>query len=412
MNYISFNRNSIYVLNNVKDKIIITNDKGQWIKMSKEVYNIFCEAELMKYTINDILTLCSEPEDKVFLKKLYDDLTDLDILKSKDAVSNDFIKVGIEITNKCNLQCKHCCFSAKSISDNDDSDLSTADFLVVIDNIISLEHVTAIQLSGGEPMTRKDFFYILSYLREKFNGTIILSTNGTLINNNNVKMITDMVDVVDMSIDGVNEESCSQIRGIGVFQKVINSIELLKKNGFENIDLSMIFSEKNEHMKTHFRGLCSNLEVNPIERIFSPVGRGIENVDLFKINKNEYYIPEEYGHEDISKITSRACGAAKNQFFIKNNANVYPCPSFVKEESKLGNLLEVKLDSIYRNKKIDIIKLLEEHKLYKKNSCNICDFESFCWTCPGEVFEINSMALFKDRCDKNKKILEKYLQGV
>ena len=68
MNYISFNRNSIYVLNNVKDKIIITNDKGQWIKMSKEVYNIFCEAELMKYTINDILTLCSEPEDKVFLK--------------------------------------------------------------------------------------------------------------------------------------------------------------------------------------------------------------------------------------------------------------------------------------------------------------------------------------------------------
>ncbi len=49
-----------------------------------------------------------------------------------------------------------------------------------------------IMLSGGEPMVRSDFFEILTYLKSIYKGNIIVSTNATLINKNNVELLIKM----------------------------------------------------------------------------------------------------------------------------------------------------------------------------------------------------------------------------
>ena len=51
-----------------------------------------------------------------------------------------------------------------------------------------------IMLSGGEPLLRRDFIELATYLRKCYNGKIIISTNGILINCNNVK---DLIQVAD-----------------------------------------------------------------------------------------------------------------------------------------------------------------------------------------------------------------------
>lgn len=56
-----------------------------------------------------------------------------------------------------------------------------------------------------------------------------MSINGTLINEENVKKIINSVNQIDISIDGVDEDSCKVVRGPHVFEKIMNSIKLLKK---------------------------------------------------------------------------------------------------------------------------------------------------------------------------------------
>jgi len=58
---------------------------------------------------------------------------------------------------------------------------------------------------------------------------LTLSTNGTLINSDNVVSIGKYIDQVDISMDGFNEETVALVRGKGVFSKIMNSISLLQK---------------------------------------------------------------------------------------------------------------------------------------------------------------------------------------
>ena len=49
-------------------------------------------------------------------------------------------------------------------------------------------------------------------------------TNGTLFNSQNITPIIEKVNNIDISLDGADEESCSVIRGKGVFDRVVNNI--------------------------------------------------------------------------------------------------------------------------------------------------------------------------------------------
>lgn len=91
-----------------------------------------------------------------------------------------------------------------------------------------------ITITGGEPLLRNDLLEHLKFLREAFEGIIILATNGTLIHKGNVSDIIQYIDRIDISVDGVDEESSRKIRGRGVFAKVLKSVELLKLNGFDS----------------------------------------------------------------------------------------------------------------------------------------------------------------------------------
>ena len=115
-------------------------------------------------------------------------------------------------------------------------------------------------------MLRKDFFEILKYLKSKYDGKVSISTNGTFINNKNVDQLSKHTDQIDISVDGVDEETCSLVRGSGVFNKVIESVNLLKSRGFNNISLSMAFGDRNAHLESQFIELNECLGTIPIVR--------------------------------------------------------------------------------------------------------------------------------------------------
>lgn len=408
MNY-KFSKNSSVLLNG-SQVILGNNVTGDWIKMSKQVYDILKLGHNKNLSIYELSKYLYDDEDREYINIMYDNLRYLKIILNKNYKEKIEHKVvSFEITNRCNLKCAHCCINATGIM-SDKKDLSKKEVINILDKIIEW-NPRKIMLSGGEPMIRADFFEIIAYLRERYKRKIIISTNGTCINSSNVEKLISSVDQIDISLDGIDEETCSIIRGKGVYEKVINSVKLLKDKNFNDITLSMVISDNNEHLKEGFINLSEDLEVKPIFRGFQSIGRGALNKNKFlSQSENESYIP--------NKITKRLgvcnCSAVKRELFIRYNGDVYPCPALNSSEHLLGNILlkekVTDLNAFSKENTQDLLTRMLELESFKE--CVHCKVNLFCLSCPGTVDILkNNHRAFKNRCNKLKPILFKEVWG-
>lgn len=386
---------------NHNEVILINSSSGQWIKLSKEIYNIMSRIEKDNLELNK--ELFEHENDFNFIKETLEEMELIGILSSVSI--NDIVEnVSLEITDKCNLRCKHCCMNALSKYDSGSEEVNTENLKLMISNIINLKP-KSIMISGGEPMIRQDFFEISNYLRENYRGITILSTNGTLIDSSNAGKLSKLYDVFEISIDGIDEKTTAELRGKGIFKKVIKAVEHLK-NYNSKIHLSMVFGDKNEHLKGKFKLLNKKLGTIPHERGFFRVGRGDDNYNILLSEENKnMYIPESFINQKI--ISGVSCKALSKLLMIKCNGNIYPCPSLMDNEFYIGNIL--KEDFIHDIQHINYVKLFL-NKLQVENylleDCKKCNLKYFCWTCPGEALEYKkNTKLLKEKCGKIKNIL-------
>lgn len=403
-----FNKNSRFIAN--LDKVILGNiETGEWIRISKEVYDIVNLGIENKLTIEELKLNLYDDEDREYIHNLYNRLYEICIIDEENNKALANKSVAFEITHRCNLKCIHCCIDADGVV-SDKNDLSTNEVKSIFDKIIKWNPLS-IMLSGGEPMLRNDFIELLTYLKSNYDGNIILSTNGTLINEKNVRVLAESAHQIDISLDGADEESCSIVRGKGVFDKVIKNVKLLKNTGFNNISLSMAISDKNEYLESKFNELNESLGTKPLIRIFSPVGRGKDNIDVFSDKGiDEVYIPEEYLSDDYDKAFGVcSCSAGNRELLISYNGDLYPCIAFMDSENKLGNMVEIESLNDFISSETN-----SQHQLDKiinsqvHKDCKDCKVNLFCWTCPGEFEELKDNELaFKDRCSKIKPALYK-----
>ena len=132
------------------------------------------------------------------------------------------------ITSQCNLKCRHCYIEAtESARDNEMTTQEGKDF---IDNLAEMK-VPVLMFSGGEPLVRPDLFELAAYAVEK-GLRIVLSTNGTLIDEFTAKLIKEAgFQYVGVSIDG-REEIHDEFRGEkGAFKAAIAGIRAAKAAG-------------------------------------------------------------------------------------------------------------------------------------------------------------------------------------
>ncbi|WP_024622110.1 radical SAM/SPASM domain-containing protein [Metaclostridioides mangenotii] len=393
------------------NKVVLSNiETGQWIRISKEVYDILILGIDNNMTLDELKSSLYDDDDRNYIEDLYNRLCSIAIIEDENNKQHFKNKIAsIEITHRCNLKCVHCCIDADGVV-SENKDLSTEDMKSIFDKIIKW-NPSRIMLSGGEPMLRKDFIELLKYLKSNYHGKIIVSTNGTLINEKNVSILSESAYQIDISLDGVDEESCSIVRGPGVFEKVIKNVKLLKSTGFEKVSLSMAISDKNEHLESEFNKLNELLGTSPLVRIFSPVGRGKDNIEVFS-NKgiDEVYVPKEFLSDNYDKSFGVcSCSAGKREIMISHTGDLYPCVSFMEHKNKLGNIMEMEnLDDLNTSQDIRQHPLVDILNSQKYRDCKNCKVNLFCWTCPGEFEELKeNKAAFKDKCKKVKPILHK-----
>lgn len=401
----------VKILRNKEEVILANTCNGRWLKITEEVRGVLQQLIENDIDYDEMKTAFEDEEDYTYIKKVIYILLDMRIIVDKE--KEDFYPnktVAIELTKRCNLHCIHCCIDAAQSSD-ESMDLKTEEILEIIDKCIEW-NPEDIMLSGGEPMIRKDFFEILEYLRSNYKGHITVSTNGTFINEDNVDRLCELSNQIDISLDGINEETCSEIRGKGVFEKVLNNIKLVKNKSENPVTISMVFSQKNECLEKEFLELNEKLGTKPICRGFSPVGRGKKAKDYYC--SDAIYFPKKFLEATSKETGACNCSAGNRELFIDFKGDIYPCPSFIFSRYKIANIKEVNsLSQLTANKCKGINTTLEVDKVNPINNgiCKDCNVNLFCWTCPGSYLYYENKDILDKECTIKKKILTKRIWG-
>jgi len=294
----------------------------------------------------------------------------------------------IELTNRCNLSCKHCYSLFKG-----NKDLSRSAFLKVLSELKEL-NCKLINFSGGEPLLLKNKIFDYALLTKKIlDAQIQLTTNGVLIDAFNFKKIKkfSIFDNIQISLDG-NERMHDEIRGFGNYKKSVKGLILLKKN---NINASVMMTVNKANLKHLDKVFNFTQEINvgfSIER-FTPIGRGAQFFEILSKEEWKNVLSWAMGKSiDISDplkiyfVSKRTksylkenrviagCSAGISAVCIDVDLDIFPCPRL---RIKCGNLFLTSLSNILRSKKM--INFKNRNKLEGK--CRDCKDKMICGGC-------------------------------
>lgn len=142
--------------------------------------------------------------------------------------------VQFHITNRCNLNCRHCYEASKSLTES--VNWSLDEFKNAIEKLwqcfAKWDMKGEISLIGGEPTLCPDFEKMVDYLGKRGDvANISILTNGVCLNDKIISVIKNNHCHVQFSLDGINREKHDYIRGKGNYDRTISNIHYLKKHG-------------------------------------------------------------------------------------------------------------------------------------------------------------------------------------
>ncbi|MFX0036992.1 MAG: radical SAM protein [Candidatus Hermodarchaeota archaeon] len=172
------------------------------------------------------------------------------------------------MTLRCNGLCPFCSIHSlpKSIIG---TDMSTEQIKLLIDQIADLG-VLALSFTGGEPTLRKDLPELIYHTGITHNFMNGIATNGYLLPKLFKENKVEGLDYILISLDYPTAELHDKIRGIKVFDRIIESIDLANKKDIKVI-ISTVVMKDNIHLLDDICDLADRLgcsiELYPCEDI-------------------------------------------------------------------------------------------------------------------------------------------------
>lgn len=269
-----------------------------------------------------------------------------------------------EITRKCNFNCAYCGSKAGK------ADLDIEHLLSIAEQLVKMD-CRRVVVIGGEVFLKQEWETIVKYLVDNGRDTSII-TNGFLINETLVeKIVRTGIRHISLSIDG-DRDVHDEFRVIGSFDRAIDVIRLLKRNG---LVVSVISTLNSKSIKT-VESLYKKLKILNIDawqlQCCSPFGNAADKQylvpsknDLLRVcefaakenlnadfqiavadNIGYYTELEPYIRGDFCKGYN-GCSAGLNTIGIDSLGNVRGCESLYADEFIEGNLTEKTLFEIW-----------------------------------------------------------------
>ncbi len=256
-----------------------------------------------------------------------------------------------ELTYACNLQCVHCLSSS---GQRDERELSTDEAKRVLDQLRDLQ-VFYINIGGGEPMVRRDFFELVEYSVASGIG-VKFSTNGAFIDAEKARRLAAM-DYLDIqiSLDGVDAATNDAVRGAGSYDMAIRAMDNLAAANFGPFKISVVVTRHNVGQLDGFKALADRYGAQLRITRLRPSGRGVDSWDdLHPTNAQQREIYDWLMAHGEHVLTGDSffhlnalgpslpglnmCGAGRVVCLIDPIGDVYACPFVIHDEFRAGNV--------------------------------------------------------------------------
>ena len=156
------------------------------------------------------------------------------------------------LTRTCNLKCRHCYTTSADVPFP--GELSHEQALAVLEDLKAFG-IPALILSGGEPLSRFDFFPLAERAKQLGFRHLSLSTNGTRIAENIDRIAELGFDYVGISLDGIGAMN-DWFRGMdGAFEAALAGVRACKARGVK-VGLRYTITADNAHMLPAMLDLC------------------------------------------------------------------------------------------------------------------------------------------------------------
>lgn len=156
------------------------------------------------------------------------------------------------LTRRCNLRCRHCYTTSADVPFP--GELSHEQAIGVLDDL-SAFRIPALILSGGEPLSRFDFFDLAERARALDFRHLSLSTNGTRVAEHADRIAGLGFDYVGISLDGIGAVN-DWFRGVeGAFDAALAGVRACKARDIK-VGLRFTITEDNAHTLTDMLDLC------------------------------------------------------------------------------------------------------------------------------------------------------------
>ncbi|HEY0807355.1 MAG TPA: mycofactocin radical SAM maturase, partial [Pseudonocardiaceae bacterium] len=177
-----------------------------------------------------------------------------------------------ELTYACNLACVHCLSSSGR---RDPRELSTAECQAVIDELARMR-VFYVNIGGGEPTVRPDFWDIVDYATAHHVG-VKFSTNGIRITPDVARRLADS-DYVDVqiSLDGATADVNDAVRGAGSYATALRAMRNLAAAGFTGFKISVVMTRHNIGQLDGFQAIADEFGAQLRITRLRPSGRGAD----------------------------------------------------------------------------------------------------------------------------------------
>jgi len=278
--------------------------------------------------------------------------------QAKPAKLTDELKRGLhapicltwELTYGCNLACVHCLSSSGR---RDPSELSTAEAMAVIDELAAMQ-VFYVNIGGGEPTIRPDFYDLISYSVERKVG-VKFSTNGTTIDAGRAARLSamDYVDV-QISIDGADAPTNDRVRGTGSYASARAAMDHLAQAGFGQFKISVVVTRHNVSQLDQFAAIADGYGAQLRLTRLRPSGRGADTwaeLHPTAAQQRELYHwligrPEVLTGDSFFHLSAlgdplpglNLCGAGRVVCLIDPLGDVYACPFVLHDEFRAGSV--------------------------------------------------------------------------
>ena len=256
-----------------------------------------------------------------------------------------------ELTYACNLACIHCLSSSGR---RDPRELTTAECFGVIDELQAMQ-VFYVNIGGGEPTVRRDFWEILDYATAHDVG-VKFSTNGSRITEQAAARVAanDYLDV-QISLDGASAAVNDAIRGPGSFDSAIRALERLAEAGAPSFKISVVITRENMDQLDDFEALADHFGAQLRLTRLRPSGRGADVWDRLHPTSSQQRRLYDWLVERGDKVLTgdsffhlaaygqplsglNMCGAGRVVCLIDPVGDVYACPFAIHDAFRAGNI--------------------------------------------------------------------------